>query len=126
MLLFASIALYLTALWNKGFIYSPDWVQFAQIVVLLAFVSYLVVPLSKIILFPIHLLTFGLLSIACYMLLFYLVGKYSDMATIKSWTLPGFSLAGVAIKQVAFSEAGNLLAVSVSASVIIYTLEKVT
>ena len=126
MLLFASVALYLTALWNKGFIYSPDWVQFLQIAVLLALVSYMVVPLSKIILFPIHLLTFGLLSIVCYMALFYLVDKYSAMIVIKSWVLPGFNLAGVAIRQVTFSEAGNLLATSVSASVIINTLEKIT
>lgn len=126
MLLFASIALYLTAVWNKGFQYSPNLVGFLEMTALLALTSYMIIPLSKIVLFPIHLITFGLLSIACYVILFYLVGKYSDLITVKSWIFPGFNLFGVTVQKIALSDVGNLFASAVSTAAIINTLEKIT
>src|SRR3990167_5904251 len=120
-LLFSSVALYLTASWNKGFLLPSEWLPFLQIAALLAVTSYLVVPLSKIVLFPIHVLTFGLLSLLCYF-----VDKYSGLLTIKEWVFPEFSLLGVSIQKIIFSPLGNLFAVSASSSVIINSLEKLT
>ncbi len=126
MLLFAALALYLTALWNKGFVYSPNWLSFLELTVLLALMSYLIIPLSKIVLFPVHLLTFGLLSVGGYMLLFYFVGKYTDIIAVDSWVFSGFSLGGMAIQKVSFSQMGNLFVSALSISAIINTLEKIT
>ena len=125
-LLFSSVTLYLTASWNKGFLLPSEWLPFLQIAALLAVTSYLVVPLSKIVLFPIHVLTFGLLSLLCYFVMFYLVDKYSGLLTIKEWVFPEFSLLGVSIQKIIFSPLGNLFAVSASSSVIINSLEKLT
>lgn len=126
MLLFASVALYLTTLWNKGFVVSANWTEFLIVALLLGLTVYIVVPLSKIALFPIHILTFGLLSIICYMGMLYLVDNYSNLVVIKSWTFPGINLGGISIQKVVFSEFGNLFASAVSVSVITSSLEKIT
>lgn len=126
MLLFASVSLYLTALWNKGFTLPPNLILFAETVFLLTFTSYLVVPLSKAILFPLHFLTFGFLSIGCYLVLFYLIGGNNGLVNIKPWIFPGVNVAGISIQKITFSYMGNLIAVSISTSIIINMLEKIT
>lgn len=126
MLLFSSVALYLTSLWDKGFILPGNWVQLLQVVLLLAITAYLIVPLSRIVLFPIHILTFGLLSILCFMAMFYLLGGARGLISINPWAFPGFTLAGITIQKITFSYLGNLIAVATSTSVIINLLEKIT
>lgn len=122
--LFASVALYLTSLWNRGFSFSGSWLLFIELLVLLGVVTYLVVPISKVILFPLHVLTFGLISIGFYMLLFYIASKYLGLVNIKPWTFSGGSVLGVTISKVNFSYLGNLAVISLSISGIINMLEK--
>ena len=83
------------------------------------------IPL-QVILFPIHILSFGLLSIAVYVGIFYLSGKVFDLPTIKSWIFPGGSFLGITVGKVTLSYLGNLAAVSRSVSGIITILEKMT
>ncbi|MBI2051179.1 phage holin family protein [Candidatus Roizmanbacteria bacterium] len=126
MLLFSSVAFYLTALWNKGIILPVYWVHLVVSVVLIALTSYLVVPLSKVVLFPINILTFGLLSILCYVGLFYILDTYLSLVQFNNWVFPGITIIGVSLQKVAISYAGNLLLSALSTSAIINILERLT
>ena len=125
-LLFSSVALYLTTLWNHGLTMPGNPLLFIETVALIGIATYLIVPLSKAVLFPIQILSFGLLSIAVYMGIFYLSGKVFDLPTIKSWIFPGGSFLGITVGKVTLSYLGNLAAVSCSVSGIITILEKMT
>ncbi len=124
--LFASVSLYLTSLWNHGFSFSGSWLSFLELLVLLGILTYFVVPISKIILFPLHVLTFGFLSVGFYMLLFYISSRYLGLVDVKEWTFSGGTVLGVTISKVDFSYLGNLAVISLSISGIINTLEKTT
>lgn len=124
--LFAAVALYLTGLWNRGFSFSESVLPFLTLLVLLGIVTYLIVPVSKIILFPLHILTFGLLSVGFYMLLFYISSRYLGLVSIKPWVFSGGTYFGITIAKVTFSYLGNLAVISLSISGIINTLEKAT
>ena len=69
MFIFSAIPLYLTSLWNVGFVVSNDPSIFIRSVILIAIAHYLIVPISKIILLPLNILTFGLVSFGIFILL---------------------------------------------------------
>lgn len=94
MIVFSGLALFLTALWNKGFQVSFTPEVFLKALFLVAVLNYLIVPISKLVLLPLNILTLGLVSLLVYFLLFhFLLTRYS-LVIIKGWVFPGFWLIG--------------------------------
>ena len=50
MIIFSGVAIFLTALWNKGFIVKDDPMIYLKAALIIAAVYYLIVPASKLIL----------------------------------------------------------------------------
>lgn len=124
MVIFSGIAIYLTSLWNKGFIIPEDWQKLAITVLAVAMICYLVVPLSKIVLFPLNLFTMGLVSTVLYIGLLYLLDVNFSLVVFKSWIFPGLSIGDFALKKMQISYLTNLALSSVSISIIINALER--
>ena len=125
MIIFSAVALYLTSFWNAGFKvnFTPD--IYFRTILLIALFYYLVVPISKIILLPINLLTLGLLSSILYFILFYIFITRFSFVQIKAWNFPGIEFYGLSLKSFPISYFLNLLLSSVSLSFIINLLEAI-
>lgn len=121
MIIFSALALIFTSFWNKGFILNLNSLLTATLV--LAFVFYLIVPLSKIILLPLNIITLGLMSFLVYLAILHLSSDAFHLFTITSWTFPGASILFVAIPKTYIPYLGNLVLSSVSISSIINLLE---
>lgn len=124
MVLFSLTAVYLTSLWNKGFIIDPSWEPYLQTTALIALAYYLVIPISKIVLLPLNFFTMGLLSTLLNILLFHLLDQALTIIQIKPWVLTNLSFFGITVGQLQFSYVGNLLLISFSVSAIISMLER--
>lgn len=124
MIIFSAIAIFLTSLWDKGFIIKFDWQIYFKSVLLIALIYYLVVPLSKIILLPLNFLTLGFMSVVVYCFLFYFLTKYFSLIEIKSWIFSGFSIYGVGLRNTELSQLANVFVSAISVSAIINLLEK--
>ena len=122
MIIFSALALIFTSFWNKGFILNLNSLFIATLV--LAFVFYLIVPLSKIILLPLNIITLGLMSFLVYLAILHLSSDAFHLFTITSWTLPGASIFFVNIPKTYIPYLGNLVLSSVSISSIINLLEQ--
>ena len=119
--LFSALALFLTALWNKGFkiSFTPD--IFIKALLLVAVLNYLIVPLSKLILLPLNILTLGMVSLLVYFLLFhFLLTRYS-LVIIKDWTFPGFWLIG----KTSINYWQNVILSALSVTTVINFFEKI-
>jgi len=125
MLVFPFLAIMFTSLWNKGFILPGNVNELIKLILLMAFIYYLLVPLSKIVLFPINLLAFGLGSFLVYLLSFYLLDTYFSLLSIESWQFPGFSFYFLSIPKANVSYLMNLILSSLSVSSIINILETI-
>lgn len=125
MLLFSAIALYLTSLWNHGFEVKISTWPFISSVIAIAVLYYIIKPISKIVLLPFNLLTFGLVSVLVYSFLFYLIAVQSSVISINSWTFQGVSLYFINIPKTQISSLFNIVLSSLSISYIIRTLEKI-
>jgi len=123
MLIFSAVALYLTSLWNEGFKVNFSPYIFVRTVLLVTFFYYLVIPISKIILFPVNLLTLGLLSTVLYFVLFYVFITRFSLVQIKPWEFTGLTFNGLAVKSMQINYPLNLLLSSISLSFIINLLE---
>ena len=93
MIIFSAIALYVTSLWNKGFVLNMDWKNLLISTLVVAALYYLINPLAKIVLLPLNFLTFGLISLVVYFLLFYLLITHYSFITIKSWTFNSYQIS---------------------------------
>lgn len=124
MVLFSAVAIYLTSLWNKGFVVPLAWQLYVQTTILIALAYYLVLPISKIILLPLNIFTMGLMSTLLNILLFHLLDQALNLIQIKPWILTSLTFFGITIGQLEFSYLGNLLLISLSVSAIISTLER--
>lgn len=113
-ILFSGVALYLTAAWNKGFVIPANWTLFLQATLLLALAYYLILPLTKIILLPLNLLTFGFLSTLLYVATLYILSNHLGLLEINNWIFGETNI----------SYGFNLFLSSLSISVIIKTLEQ--
>lgn len=114
MILFSGVALYLTSLWNKGFETPTDWTMYLQATILIALAYYLILPVAKIILLPLNLLTFGLVSTLLYVAALYILSKHLGLLEINEWTFSDINISYIF----------NLFLSSFSISVIIKTLEQ--
>jgi len=122
-LFFSAAAIYLTALWDKGFLLSDDIGGFIKAGVAVAIIYYLLLPISKIILLPLNLLTMGLMSFIFYLFALHILSSAFALVTIKSWLFPGLTLFKISLPQTAVSYFGNLVLTSISISSIINLLE---
>ncbi len=123
MIIFSGASLYLTSLWNKGFILNLDLKSFLQACIIIAIVYYLIVPFSKLILLPLNILTMGLVSVALYFLIFYFIVTRLSIINISSWTFAGLNLGRFAIQKTNISFLANTIISSLSVSMIINLLE---
>lgn len=121
-LVFSMAALYLTSLWNFGFNFSKDPVSFIKTGVIIALVFYLIIPLSKLILMPLNLITFGLASLIFYFLTLHFL-NYISIINIKSWNFYGLSFSGINIPKMNIQYPLNLFLSASSISTIVNLLE---
>ncbi|GAB4218852.1 MAG: hypothetical protein Fur009_2030 [Candidatus Microgenomates bacterium] len=124
MIVFSAVAIFITSLWNKGFIIQNNFLIYLKASLLIALVYYLIVPLTKIILLPLNILTLGLVSVIFYGVLFYLVFNNIGLITIKAWYYGGGKLFNIIIMPMDISFLANIFLSSFSISTIINLLEK--
>ena len=124
MIIFSGVGIYLTSLWDKGFIIHLEPIIFVETTLLVALAYYLIIPIAKTILLPINILTFGLLSIALYALTFYALSHYTTFIQINAWTFEGLNLAGISIHKMSVGYLPNLFLASLSVSAIIKLLDR--
>lgn len=125
MIIFSGVAILLTTLWNKGFIIKSDPMTYLKAALIIAAVYYLIVPISKLILLPLNLLTFGLVSVVFYAVIFYLLLNRFNLISIKEWVFPGIKILGVTLGEIKISGTSNIFLSSFSISTIISLLEKI-
>ena len=124
MLVFSAFAVYLTSLWNRGFIVNYDLGVYVKASFLVALMFYLVRPLSKLILLPLNILTLGVISTVVYCFLFFFLTRYFGLINIKEWTFSGINLLGFAIGQIKFSQTANIFVSALTVATIINSLEQ--
>lgn len=125
MIVFSGVAIFFTALWNKGFIIKADpWVYLKAVLVITA-VYYLIIPVSKLVLLPLNLITFGLVSMIFYAFVFYFLLNNFNLINIKEWTFSGIELLGITLGEIKVSSLANIFVSSFSISTIINLLEKI-
>lgn len=125
MVLFSAAALYITALWNSGFTVRIDVVSFTMSAVVVGVLFYFIKPMTKLVLFPLNILSFGLASFLVFSFLFYLIVTSFSLVMIQSWVFPGVKVLSVTIPKMTISGLQNIILSSLSVSVIIKTLEKI-
>jgi len=126
MFIFSAIALYLTSLWNIGFTITSDPNLFFKAAILIAVAYYLVVPISKVILLPLNILTFGLVSFGIFALFLYIMNFHLGYIQIGDWVFQGGTYFGIHLNNVIITEQGNLILSAFFISAIIKLLEFTT
>lgn len=114
-LLFSFLALYLTSYWNHGFVIKQEPIIFLKASLITALIYYLIVPLSKIIFFPLNLITLGFVSVFFYSLVLYFILTNLSLVEIKSWVFLNYQIDWLT----------NIFLISFSISLIINLLEKI-
>ncbi|GIW64171.1 MAG: hypothetical protein KatS3mg092_0104 [Patescibacteria group bacterium] len=125
MIIFSAMAIFLTSLWNKGFLIENDFIVYFKASLIIALVYYLIVPITKIILLPLNILTLGLVSIIFYGVLFYLVFNNIGLITIKAWHFDGGRFLNFILMPMDINYLTNIFLSSFSISTIINLLEKI-
>lgn len=125
MIVFSALALYITSLWNNGFILNPNLLTFIKATVTLAVVYYLVIPISKLILLPLNIITLGLVSFLLYLFILHIASSGFSLFEITDWVFDGSSFLGVNIGKTHIGYFGNLILSSISISGIINILEEI-
>ena len=115
MIIFSGIAIFVTALWNKGFVIKTDPLIYLKASLIIALVYYLITPISKIILLPLNIFTFGFVSVVFYAVIFYFLLNHFGLVVIKDWVFLGNNISSLV----------NIFISSFSISAIINLLEKV-
>lgn len=125
MLIFTAIAIYITSLWNKGFLIDLNIKTFTQATLIVAVIYYLIYPLSKIVLLPLNFLSLGLVSLVVYFLLFYFLFARYNLVEIRPWVFSGISILGFTIQKTSINYFFNVILSSLSISFIINFLGKI-
>ncbi|MFH1827526.1 MAG: hypothetical protein ABH812_03830 [bacterium] len=123
MFIFSGIALYLTSLWNKGFVLTTDPNEFLKAIILIVVAYYLIVPISKVVLLPLNLLTFGLVSFGIFTLFLYVLNYHLGFVQIGDWVFQGGTYFGIYLNNIIISQNGNLFLSAFFISAIIRLLE---
>lgn len=114
-IVFSGLAIFLTAYWNHGFIIKNDWMIYLKASLIIAVIYYLIVPVSKLILLPLNLITMGLVSVVFYSLALYFFLSNLNLVQIKPWEFSGYPISQVL----------NIFIVAFSISTIINLTEKI-
>ena len=125
MIIFSGVAIFLTALWNKGFIVKDDPMIYLKAALIIAAVYYLIVPASKLVLLPLNILTFGLVSVVFYAAIFYFLLNLFNLISIEEWVFPGAKMLGITLGKIKISSTANIFVSSFSISTVINLLEKI-
>ncbi len=125
MLIFSAVAVFLTSLWDKGFIVSSNVAVFLKAAILVTATYYFIAPLCKLILLPLNILTLGLISLAVYSLIFFFLGHYFSLVDIRAWTFHGGTFLGLTLGKMAISQLANIFLSSLSISFIINLMEHI-
>lgn len=121
----AAAAIFITAFWNKGFVLPKTIEGFILAAMFITITVYLLIPLSKIILLPFNLISFGLVSFIFYIFLLHLVSSGFGWIMIKAWNFSGFGIFGLSIPAIDLSYLGNLILSALSITTIINILNKI-
>ncbi len=124
MIFFPASAIFLTSLWNNGFEVNFTPQIFVKTVVLASVFYYLVMPITKLVLLPVNILTLGFVSAIVYFLLFYFFITRFALISIKPWDFQGFHLSNLVIPKTHIGYFANLLLASFSLSFLIQLQEK--
>ena len=125
MIIFSLVAIFLTSLWNKGFVIKADPMIYLKAALIIAAVYYLIVPVSKLILLPLNILTLGFVSVVFYAAIFYFLLNRFNLISIKEWVFPGAKLFGITLSEMKISGLSNIFISSFSISTIINLLETI-
>ena len=125
MIIFSGVAIFLTSLWNSGFIIASDPMIYLKAALIIAAVYYLIIPISKIILLPLNILTLGFVSVIFYAAVFYFLLNRFNLISIEEWIFPGMRLFGITISEMKISGLSNIFISSFSISTIINLLEAI-
>lgn len=125
MLIFSAVSLYLTSLWNKGFIVRTDIQSLIIVTILLAAICYAVIPFSRVVFFPLNLLSLGFFSGILYIILIFALDHYVGLIHIKPWVFAGFTYQKFHIDPIHLGYLQNLSVSSFSLSAIINLLERI-
>ena len=125
MLIFSTVAIFVTALWNKGFIIKADPMTYLKAALIISAVYYLIVPISKLILLPLNILSLGLVSVIFYAAIFYFLLSRFNLISIEEWVFSGGKLLGITIGKMEISSLSNIFISSFSISTIINLLEAI-
>ena len=125
MIIFSVVAIFLTSLWNKGFVIKADSMIYLKAALIIAAVYYLIVPVSKLILLPLNILTFGFVSVIFYPAIFYFLLDRFQLISIGEWVFPGIKLFGITLSKIEISGLSNIFISSFSISTIINLLETI-
>ena len=125
MIIFSLVAIFLTSLWNKGFIIKEDPMIYLKAALIIAAVYYLIVPVSKLILLPLNILTLGFVSVIFYAAIFYFLLNRFQLINIGEWVFPGIKLFGITLTEMKISGLSNIFISSFSISTIINLLETI-
>ena len=125
MIIFSVVAIFLTSLWNKGFIIREDPMIYLKAALIIAAVYYLIVPVSKLILLPLNILTLGFVSVIFYAAIFYFLLNRFQLINIGEWVFPGIKLFGITLTEMKISGLSNIFISSFSISTIINLLETI-
>ncbi len=120
---FSLTAIYLTNLWNKGFIIENNLSIYLKTALLIVLIFYLIAPLAKIIILPLNILTMGLLSSLVNLFLFYFILINFSLVKIVSWKFNGLSFGFINISPIDIGFLTNIFLVSFSISFIINLLD---
>lgn len=124
MFIFSAFALFLTSLWNKGFILTDSVNSFIISVISITIIYYLIAPVLKLILLPLNIISFGIASFCCILFLLHMLSSGFHLFSITQWTFKQINVLGFLIPTFKISYVLNLILSSVSISGIINTLER--
>lgn len=125
MVVFSAIAIYLTSLWNKGFILPNTLAMFIKATVAVTLIYYLVIPISKLVLLPLNIITLGMMSFLVYLFALHLLNSGFNFITIKDWIFNGASFLGLTVPKTSINYFFNLVLSSFSISFVINFLEQI-
>jgi len=119
MILFSAIAVYLTSVWNQGFVVDYRPIAFAKATLIIALIYYLILPIIKILILPLNIISLGLASLVAYLLTFYFFISRYGIIKILGWKFGGLAIFGVVINPMTIGYGENVILSALSVSIII-------
>lgn len=125
MIFFSSVALYSTPFIIKGWQLKGDFNSFIITALILAFFYYFIVPLTKIILLPLNIITLGIVSLVVYLFLFNYVINRFGLVSITPWLSEETKVVGLTIPEIEFNYLQTLISSAVIYSTIVNLLDNI-